>query len=502
MAFITDWMFQLMVRVVGSCGGLTLAWNGNNLIQVYSYLNNHIDVEINEEDNTNKWRFTRFYGNPSQSNKHESWNLLRRLKNTCLLSWCVCEDFKEIMYAHEKIGRATKDKRQMEKFCKALEECDLADMGFSGQKCTWERGNFTDTNIRERLDRGVTNLEWLNLFTYYLVQHLSQSFSDHCPIFIQTVPNVKRSGSNHFKFEPWWINEPSCEEIIKKLWSEKSGKVLDKLEHIRVGLQRWGKNIKRDRERKSKNLRERLVELDGMDRDDDTLADIIDVKLELNWEMEKEEMYWEQRARANWLRQRDKNTAFFFIAKINKIQGLEDIDCILKTEEKDMEEIIRDYFMKLFQSSGVGDTNHLLSGANRSINENMNQLLIANYKEEEITKALNNIGSTKASRPDGFPAIFFHKFWHIVGREVSGFSLEVLNKVFYKIISKTIANIFQKVLDYCIDLDQNAFVPGRLITDNVLLAYEILHSMRNKKVGKKGLMALKIDMSKAYDQVE
>ena len=58
----------------------------------------------------------------------------------------------------------------------------------------------------------------------------------------------------------------------------------------------------------------------------------------------------------------------------------------------------------------------------------MNQLLIAKYKEEEIIEALNNIGPTKASGPDGFPAIFFQKFWHIVGREVTNFCLEILNK--------------------------------------------------------------------------
>ena len=45
-------------------------------------------------------------------------------------------------------------------------------------------------------------------------------------------------------------------------------------------------------------------------------------------------------------------------------------------------------------------------------------------------------------------------------------------------------------------------MPGRLITDNVLLAYETLHAMHGRKKGKKGALALKLDVSKAYDRVK
>ncbi|KAK5841990.1 hypothetical protein PVK06_004316 [Gossypium arboreum] len=146
------------------------------------------------------------------------------------------------------------------------------------------------------------------------------------------------------------------------------------------------------------------------------------------------------------------------------------------------------------------------------------------------------MGPTKAPGSDGFPAVFFQRFWHIVGKEVVTFYLGILNEgqnfgplnstdivlipktqnpsnlatfrpislcsVLYKIVAKTIANRFQTVIGRCIDAAQSAFIPGRLISDNVILAYEILHTFRNKRIGTKGYMAVKFDMSKAYDRVE
>lgn len=74
--------------------------------------------------------------------------------------------------------------------------------------------------------------------------------------------------------------------------------------------------------------------------------------------------------------------------------------------------------------------------------------------------------------------------------------------VIYKIVEKAIAIRLQEVIGSCIDSAQSAFVPGRLISDNVFLAYEILHTFRQKRMGKKGYMAVKLDMSKTYDRVE
>ena len=77
-----------------------------------------------------------------------------------------------------------------------------------------------------------------------------------------------------------------------------------------------------------------------------------------------------------------------------------------------------------------------------------------------------------------------------------------LCNVLYKIFAKVLANRLKKFLNSVINENQSAFAKGRLISDNILIAFETLHCMKNYNSSASGLMALKLDMSKAYDRVE
>ena len=77
-----------------------------------------------------------------------------------------------------------------------------------------------------------------------------------------------------------------------------------------------------------------------------------------------------------------------------------------------------------------------------------------------------------------------------------------LYNVVYKLASKAIANKLKKVLPSIISETQSDFMHGKLITDNILVAFETMHHISQKKGGKVGEMVIKLYMSKTYDRVE
>ncbi|KAA3467408.1 reverse transcriptase [Gossypium australe] len=304
------------VDATGSMG-LSLGWREGINLTLKSYSKSHINVVVEEEDGEEVWRFTGFYGEPVEQNRRASWELLRALQNGNNLPWLVAGDFNEIMFSFEKQGGRIREERQMDAFRKTLDDCELADLGFSGHWYTWERGRLVSNNIRERLNRGVANPRWWELF-----------------------PNFE------------------CEEQIKKIWTESSQEVLMRLKELGRKLHDWSKGERKLRDRRFEELNGRLSELGDCDISDDVLEEITGVKIEMNLEADKEEVYWEQRARTNWLKMGDRNTTFFHRSashrrRKNLVKGLEDEFGNLKTEAEEMSSMATHYLKDLFSSKGV-----------------------------------------------------------------------------------------------------------------------------------------------------
>ncbi|KAH1108734.1 hypothetical protein J1N35_012502 [Gossypium stocksii] len=147
----------------------------------------HIDVEVVNDVEMVHWRLTGFYGAPVENDRRNSWELLRLLKRGNIKPLMIVRNFNEILYSFEKKRGRIREERQMAAFREVLDACEIHDLGLIGQWYTWERGRLVENIIRERLDRGVANPEWWGFFSEYKVSHLQHSFSDHCPVLVDTI---------------------------------------------------------------------------------------------------------------------------------------------------------------------------------------------------------------------------------------------------------------------------------------------------------------------------
>jgi len=162
--------------------------------------------------------------------------------------------------------------------------------------------------------------------------------------------------------------------------------------------------------------------------------------------------------------------------------------------------------------------------------------LPAPFKKEEFKQAIFPMYPNKSPGPGGLNPGLFQKLWPLIGREIfeaccswldegsfppnlNDTNIALIAKVdhpesmkdlrpislcnvIYKILLKVLANQLKQILHKCISDTEAAFVPSRDILDNALITFEVLHYMKYKTIGKEENIALKLDVSKAFDMVK
>ncbi|KAL9687155.1 hypothetical protein QQ045_031553 [Rhodiola kirilowii] len=245
---------------------------------------------------------------------------------------------------------------------------------------------------------------------------------------------------------------------------------------------------------------------------------------------------WRQRSRIEWLKEGDLNTKIFhsMVTQRKKkntisrffvfcffditISRIKREDGAIITEEIELCQEAVNHFSKIFRTSHLRERPNwraLMDCVGQSVSPENADYLSASFTMTEVQNAVFQMGSTKAPGPDGFSVLFYQESWEFIKDEVQEFALRFLNdggelergvndtntivtlipntktpttfneyrpislcNVAIKIITKTLANRLKGVLNECISVSQSVFVPGRLISDNILIAHKLVNHMR------------------------
>ena len=385
----------------------------------------------------------------------------------------------------------------------------------------------------------MCNSDWVELFPSCRSQYLNFEGSDHRPL-LSFLDTKKKRGKRIFRYDRRLRDNTKVKKIIEEVWETYTHLCVEaRLNLCRKAICKWSKEHQINSRKAIENLKDELETAMINPSPDEAYLHEINAKLLQAYKAEEE--FWRQRSRQVWLTLGDSNTEYFHAmskgrkAK-NRLSVLENDEGEPTFEEDQIAELICQYYEQLFTANQWMDSSLISSVLEPQISSKCNENLMKDPTPLEIKEALFAIHPDKAPGPDGFSASFFQSHWEVVGssvvlevqrffstgvlpptlnhthirlipktsdaKKVADYRPIALCNVLYKIISKLLSLRLKTVLDSIISENQSAFIPGRAITDNVLITHEMLHYLKTSQAQINCSMAVKMDMSKAYDRVE
>lgn len=498
------------------------------------------------------------YAYNTASERRSLWEDMREMHTDysyLAIPWILVGDFNVTLASgeHSRMLDYLSDQAGMRHFQDVVGACDLTDLAYVGALFTW--WNKREGNpVGKKLDRAMINETWMHRFpqSYAIFDTGGVSDRERCMV---SLSDSREEVRRRFKIFNFLAEHEQFIPTVKAVWDSSEplhhsrstlSRFHHKLKELKKELRALNKNYFGNITERVKQAFEALCICQNQVLLDPTPSKFAEAE-ELSNIWHKlaaiEERFFRQKSCIKWLQAGDHNTTFFHRAVQSRntkssIKVLINRDGETLTAARDIKKEAVLHFQRfLQQQQGDGEVisvHYLQNLLTFRCTSERAATLVAPVTPQEIFSALHSLPKDKVSGPDGYTKEFFMAAWAVVGGEFvttiqsfflyiflpTGINVTILSLIpkvenaqtmkeflpiafcnlLYKVISKVLAVRLKALMPEAIEPNQSAFIKGRLLLENVLLASELVNGYHKKSTSPR--YAIKFDISKAFDTVK
>nr|XP_043619803.1 uncharacterized protein LOC122591609 [Erigeron canadensis] len=312
--------------------------------------------------------------------------------------WCILGDFNAALKLEDSSMGNSRMDIAMREFKECVDNIDVSDVNKIGMHFTWNQKPSGDQGLLKKIDRIMANTEFVDAFTGAVAVIQPCRISDHAPVVLQ-IPLKPKFTIKPFKFSNILVHNDNFKQVVS------AGNLHAKVKSLRNELDEVERAI--DADPFNPLLREEHAAY--VKAYNDSLLD--------------EEQFLKQKAKVEWLRVGDSNSAFFHntvksrVAR-SRIDVIVDSDGRLMNGDSVPHAFIAHFNQLLGQADPVINLNTITLFSNRLSPEKANAMIV-DVTDEEVKDAIFFMGDDKSPGSDGYSACFFKASWDIGSRDVT-----------------------------------------------------------------------------------
>ncbi|KAI9186057.1 hypothetical protein LWI28_013379 [Acer negundo] len=448
--------FQNFSSNIEEGGKILVFWKDNIQLEVVGTSNQCLTVLLSAGSSSLLATFV--YVKCSPIERRAFWEKLYDISDFNV-PWVVLGDFKTIRSDMERVGGRPRNSSFVAEFNKCISRCVLLDLRFEGRQLSWCNGHQGLARSWAKLDKVLINNEFVVKYGDAKALLLYRNSSDHSPILLQFFAELERYGPASFRFQNMWTSHTGFLDVVGNSCNEpmvsESGlhRLVGKLKRIKQRLRVWNKEIFGRVDGFIRELEERVEHHEEMLQAEYSATveeEFLVSKAELDVWNKRDEMRLAQQVKIKWLSKDDQNSKFFHAVIAQRRRN----SCV-KT-------------MVLLDVTSLD-----------------NMEMVHNGADEDVYEILKSISVDSSPGLDGFGSSFYLTCWKIIKSDV----MEAVKEFFkgddlpHFYCSSIIVDKLSLVIGELISSEQEAFVRGKSIFENVTLTEKMTKMLYRKSSG-------------------